>query len=1065
VTGPLRRWPDQTGLTPPADVEALVADVARGIRQERAMGMQPVPLVVATASPEPGTKLWRLEIDADELEEGAAWMAAKIGPAPLAEGDPWTAVVVEVDATAMALFVDPGNTTPWPGPAELRPFDFLESPWRLVTQHPTLHGALAGRLVAARGQVCPTASLPAVNGAPEAWRFPWSMVWGPPGTGKTHTLVHGLHALLRDPDERVLVLSTTRRATDEVALRLGALRIAGLRGGLSGVLRVGPVANRQRFEEDGLTELLPQLSDELRAQIAEAEARLYQARTALDRAEARRHLEQLRSGQPGLRDHVLNPDVRCLITTVHSGLRAVILPEVVEMLQAGSAPFTTVLVDEAGLVSRAASAALSLLAARRFVLVGDPRQLSPISRAARSLPRPVATWIARSALDHLADHTVEPHVHRLLDQRRMRPPIRAAVSALAYGEALRDAPEVLTRPAGKVIRGLPAAAWLVLDAMFSPAEVASCRGPNGRSRERPALDRVLDDLFAAHPALVRAHGLILSPYRAQCARAREWLTAHKVRTWSASTIHQQQGAEADVVVLDTVAASSTSWPAQEWVRLVNVGLSRAREHIVLVASRAELAQPWLRPIRPHLEPLALVHRADGWAWETPEAEAPSLFAPAAEPGAAGWEPPAETLGAQIAARAALRPILSMEQARLVHRELSDAGPRLVRGVAGSGKTLVLAHWAVRALSGLGVPEVGVVYTNRALRPLLEHMLASAWSEQRPNAGAMPWSRVHLVYLQDLLVSLLADRELPDAGYAGDANRYDYEHQAQRILAAGPVEPRFPALLVDEAQDAGDAPLRVLAGLVEPGPDGRRALMMFYDNAQNVFGRTRPQWRELGVDLRGRSDVMRESFRTTRAISELALNLLGQLSPLENDPDLRELMRATGHDALPLLQHDGRAWRARFCSVAGERPEVTVFDSREQEQAAVVEAVCRWIHREAVSPGAVRVVTQSKSLRQDLLRALRGHGFRVEHRTHEGFGDCDDAVVITTPHSFKGYDAEVVVVPGIDRFAPQGNLLTAPLYVALTRARTVLWATATVAPPGSAAAALVGALQAADRALG
>jgi len=145
--------------------------------------------------------------------------------------------------------------------------------------------------------------------------------------------------------------------------------------------------------------------------------------------------------------------------------------------------------------------------------------------------------------------------------------------------------------------------------------------------------------------------------------------------------------------------------------------------------------------------------------------------------------------------------------------------------------------------------------------------------------------------------------------------------------------------------------------------------------------------------------------------------------------------------------------------------VTVFDSREQEQAAVVEAVCRWIQREAVSPGAIRVVTQSKTLRQELLRGLRGHGFRVEHRTHEGFGDCDDAVVITTPHSFKGYDAEVVVVPGIDRFAPQGNLLTAPLYVALTRARTVLWATATSAPPGSAAATLVGALQAADRALG
>jgi predicted nuclease of restriction endonuclease-like (RecB) superfamily len=43
------------------------------------------------------------------------------------------------------------------------------------------------------------------------------------------------------------------------------------------------------------------------------------------------------------------------------------------------APFTTVVMDEAGLLSRATVAALSLLAARRVVLAGDPRELAPIA--------------------------------------------------------------------------------------------------------------------------------------------------------------------------------------------------------------------------------------------------------------------------------------------------------------------------------------------------------------------------------------------------------------------------------------------------------------------------------------------------------------------------------------------------------------------------------------------------------------------------------------------------------------------------------------------------------------
>ena len=64
-------------------------------------------------------------------------------------------------------------------------------------------------------------------------------------------------------------------------------------------------------------------------------------------------------------------------------------PEYREMIERGQAPFTTVIIDEAGLISRAATAVLSLLASRRVILAGDPKQLAPISRmSAASCRRP-----------------------------------------------------------------------------------------------------------------------------------------------------------------------------------------------------------------------------------------------------------------------------------------------------------------------------------------------------------------------------------------------------------------------------------------------------------------------------------------------------------------------------------------------------------------------------------------------------------------------------------------------------------------------------------------------------
>lgn len=105
------------------------------------------------------------------------------------------------------------------------------------------------------------------------------------------------------------------------------------------------------------------------------------------KAFARKRIAELRANtcDPSRRVFV-DADVRTVVATAFKTLRFLDDERVRRMIEVGEAPFTTIVIDEAGLISRAAVAALSLLASRRIVLIGDSKQLAPVSRISRLLP-------------------------------------------------------------------------------------------------------------------------------------------------------------------------------------------------------------------------------------------------------------------------------------------------------------------------------------------------------------------------------------------------------------------------------------------------------------------------------------------------------------------------------------------------------------------------------------------------------------------------------------------------------------------------------------------------------
>ena len=995
------------------------------------------PLALGAPAHDPSKLLWRGEVVAVDEDDGAIYLAAE-GP----------------DAPTSGRFI-------------VQPFDFHESlAWLLHLGRPAPWQAdLAARLQAAlhprtEPGLSDARAVAALRGM---WRHPWTLLWGPPGTGKTWTLGRQVARCVTDRDERILVVSTTNRATDNAALQIGAALAEARRRPT--IRRVGSGVDFGRLEAADLAAMVGEHEAGLRRKLSVLAGELERAVAPVDKGRLAAEMGELRAalGDASLKV-VLDRQVQVVIGTVFNATGLLSRLELQQALADGTPLFTTILIDEAGMVSRAATAALSLWASERVVLIGDPRQLAPVARETRVLPPQEARWLACSGLGHLQGPDTGGAMVQLRLQHRMAPAIRAVVSAYSYDDALEDADGVAGRPfaSDALLADQPRAIWYVLDEESGEGVMRAERGPARRSWLRGRTPALLERLFASHPQMRQGPGLLLSPFRAQTRALRQWIVAGQHHGWQASTVHAQQGAEAPWVIFDTVHAGSTGWPTEEWLRLINVALSRAREVVIVLATRAEMQQPYLAPLLPLLAPRVLRGAKGGkepLAWV--EVAAQVQF----KPGSAA-RADATTLGGQIAQRKAQRPVMSAEQERLCQLPL-DGGPRLVRGVAGSGKTWVMTAWLARTLfdpAFAHLERIWVVYGNASLRGLISRQLQQSW-RALAGARALPWQRVQLLHVRSVLAELLTEVE-------GDAEVYgfDYDGMAEHRLLrqdTTPIEARCDALFVDEAQDLGHHALRALFALVRPwrqdAPQSR-AVHIFFDNNQRLFSEGTPRWSELGLDLRGRSTVMKESWRTTRPIAELARNVLYGLVRFDRDPDHREYLRRG------LLEQIGRGarvwWRERFSPAQGPLPSLHLHGERSAEVKELARATRAFIAEQGVLPGDLRILANDPELRRDLhdalQRALSDLPVRVRVQTSQDFATAEDTLIITTAHSFKGHEAEVVFIAGADRFVArrEGRQVTLPqaLYVAMTRARSLLRISGLAAPEGAAAQRVIAALE-------
>ena len=136
------------------------------------------------------------------------------------------------------------------------------------------------------------------------------------------------------------------------------------------------------------------------------------------------------------------------------------------------------------------------------------------------------------------------------------------------------------------------------------------------------------------------------------------------------------------------------------------------------------------------------------------------------------------------------------------------------------------------------------------------------------------------------------------------------------------------------------------------------------------------------------------------------------------------------------------WNVRFSQIDGPKPTFRRFASLEQEIDAVGKEVVRLTQDEAVNPEDICVLFNGKNiewrLNKQITPMLRAIGLDLSIAKGRLARSTNGVVRASTSQSFKGYDAEIILIPAIDQFcADSKGILANNLYVAMTRARSML----------------------------
>lgn len=427
------------------------------------------------------------------------------------------------------------------------------------------------------------------------WAKDVAVVHGPPGTGKTTTLVEAIYETLRR-ENQVLVCAQSNMAVDWIAEKL-------VDRGVS-VLRIG---NPTR-----VTDKMLSFTYERRFE----DHPLYQDLWAV-----RRTIRELYASSNGNTEnrHQKIARLKDRATEIEYSINKTLFDDakVIACTLAGSAnhlltgmKFGTLFIDEAAQALEAACW-IAIRKAHRVVFAGDHRQLPPTIKS----PEALRGGLDRTLMQAIVENKPKA-VSLLCVQYRMCDTIMQFPNREFYGGMLESSPDVKYRG---ILDWDTAVEWISPPPVSTEGEgdlTAGGEMNDGLSRVNPAeaaltmesLKNYFDKIGKDRILEERIDVGIISPYKGQIRLLRQLLK--KDRYWrpfrsliTVNTVDGFQGQERDVIVISLVRSNAEGDIGfLRDLRRMNVAITRARMKLILLGDRSTLCRmPFYRRLAEYVD--------------------------------------------------------------------------------------------------------------------------------------------------------------------------------------------------------------------------------------------------------------------------------------------------------------------------------------------------------------------------------------------------------------------------------------------------------------------------------
>ena len=361
-------------------------------------------------------------------------------------------------------------------------------------------------------------------------------------------------------------------------------------------------------------------------------------------------------------------------------------------------------------------------------------------------------------------------------------------------------------------------------------------------------------------------------------------------------------------------------------------------------------------------------------------------------------------------------VMDLQQEQLA-RSLGD-GHRVIHGVAGSGKTMILGYRAEYLAKSVTSKPILVLCYNEPLAVKLASVMEAKGLSDRVHARHFhKWCRDQLVTYGLLPTEKMSTSQLMEEFVDRVIRGVD-----KKQIPSG----QYQAILIDEGHDFQPEWLKLVTQMVDPETN---SLLLLYDDAQSIYERQRTKqfsFKSVGIQAQGRTTVLKINYRNTRQILQTASLIAADLLTAEDKDD----------DGIPLL-------RPVSCGREGHAPLVVRLPSLRDEAVKVAELLST-AHQEGHAWGDMAVICRQYAGMEECANALRLR--KLPHQVRKGSGDFKpnaDTIKIMTMHVSKGLEFPVVAVVGsgaMPRETDDEREEARLFYVAATRATQKLFIT-------------------------